>query len=149
MAKPNTLRFGKFRVYVEDPDNPGTYIAPCGFTEKSLDLSATSNEDAIPDCDDPDLPAWVARTIATLSAGVRGTGVWNGGAYATWRRLFLAGASFNVRVEFDDTLANGGGYYQGGAVLNNLGHSGSLGQRVQAAVDMASDGEWTWQDAAA
>lgn len=148
MTQASTIRFGKFRIYVEDPDAPGTYIAPCGLTEKALNLEATANEDAIPDCDDPDAPTWVGRTIATLSAGVTGSGVWTGTAYTVWRRLFLAAASFNVRVEFDETGANGGGYFAGSAVMTNLGDQASLGQRVQASVALASDGAWTWAPAA-
>lgn len=148
MATAPTIRFGKMRIYVEDPDNPGDYLAPCGLTEKSFTLNQTNNEDTVPDCDDPDAPAWVARTPASLSAAWSGSGVWTGEAYTIWRRLALAAAAFNVRVEFDTTGALGGGYYAGSAVLNSLGNSTSIGQRVQAAVDGASDGEWTWVPAA-
>ena len=74
MAKPNTLTFGKFKIYVEDPANPGSFIAPCGFTDKSLTLTAATAEEEIPDCDNPDAPAWVGRNIKSLSATVAGQG---------------------------------------------------------------------------
>lgn len=147
MAQATTIRFGKFKIYVEDPDNPGTYIAPCGLTEKSLQLTASAQEDVIPDCDDADAPAWVGRAISSLSAAVSGAGVWAAESYETWRRLFLAAESFNVRVEFDETGANGGGYYAGAAVMTSLGDAASLGQRVQASIELASDGAWTWTNA--
>jgi hypothetical protein len=148
MAQAQTTKFGKFKIYVEATAGSGTFIAPCGLTQKSFDLSASANEDTIPDCDDPDAPAWVARTVASLSAGVSGQGVWDGDAYATWRALFLAAESFNVRIEFDETGANGGGYYEGAMVLTALGNSASIGQRVQASVTLASDGPLTWVAAA-
>jgi len=148
MAQPTTIRHGKFKIYVEDPNSAGTYIAPCAFTEKALTLAGSPVEDVIPDCDNPDAPAWVGRSIGSLSASVSASGLWAAEAYETWRTLFLAGEPFNVRVEFDETGANGGGYYAGAAVLTSLGNSSSQGKRVEASVELASDGAWTWTAAA-
>ena len=148
MAKPNTLTFGKFKIYVEDPANPGSFIAPCGFTDKSLTLTAATAEEEIPDCDNPDAPAWVGRNIKSLSATVAGQGVFAGEAHATWRNYWLGGASFNVRVVFDATGVNGGGYWQGAACLTSLANAVQLGQKVSANVSLDSDGEWKWTDAA-
>lgn len=143
MTTPTTLRFGKFKIYLEDPDAPGTYILPCGFRDKSMDLDAATQEEALPDCDDPDAAAWLARAVSTLSATVTGNGLFAIESYATWRRWMLAADSRNVRVVFDDVAA---GYYQGAAVLTKLGHAVQLGQRIQASVSLASDGAWAWTD---
>jgi hypothetical protein len=148
MALAQTIRSGKMRVYVEDPDTPGTFVAPCGLTSKNWSLDLQANDDNVPDCDDPDALSWVARTPATRSAKISGTGVFDGTAFALWRRLALTGASFRCRVEFDTGGNPGGGYYQGYFIMNSLGNAANIGQRVQASVDLSSDGEVTWTDAA-
>lgn len=151
MAKPRTLSFANFKIYVEDPDAPGTYVAPCGFTQKALNFQTESSDTNVPDCDDPEAPAWKERAISALSAQVTGAGVLALDSYSFWRAWFLAAESRNIRVLFDDTGANGGGYYQGAAILTNIGHSTQLqsdGNKAQSQVTLDSDGEWTWEDAA-
>ena len=57
MAKPTTLSFGSFKVFMNTANSPDTFVAPCGFTQKALNLSAQSSETTVPDCDDPTAPA--------------------------------------------------------------------------------------------
>lgn len=151
MAKPRTLSFGSFKVYLGDGASPEVFTAPCGFTQKALTIEATVSDTTVPDCDDPEAAAWTERGVTALSATVTGSGVMAMASVETWREWMLSAASKNVRVEFDDTGANGGGYYQGPAVLQSLGHTvalGSDGNKAQLAVNIVSDGEWTWTDAA-
>lgn len=147
MAKPTTLSFGNFKIWVADGDSPGSFIAPCGFTQKSLTMEADVSDGTVPDCDDPEAPAWKDRAVTALSATVAGQGVMAMESLATWRGRMLAGASFAVRVEFDAGVPNGGGYFSGNAILQNLGHSvqlGSDGNKAQLNVNLVSDGEWIW-----
>lgn len=150
--RPRTRRFVYFRVYLDTtPDaNTPTFQMPCGFLSKSLELSATSGETEVPDCDDPDAPVWTERDIRSRSARISGQGVMAMESYDEWRGFYLASASRLVRVEFKDTLANGGGYWQGRAWLTTLNHgSGNRGEKLTLNVDMSSDGEWVWTPAAA
>lgn len=152
MAKPRTLTFSNFKVWIADSASPGVFTAPCGFNQKALNLTAETSDTNVPDCDDPEAPAWTERGVTALSAEVTGQGVMAMGSLEAWREWFLAAESRMVRVEFDDTLANGGGYYQGLAIVTNLGHAvalGSDGNKAQLSVTLVSDGEWTWTDAAA
>lgn len=152
MAKPITLAFSKFKIWVEDPDHPGQFVAPCGFTQKALNLQAETSDTNVPDCDDPEAPAWKERAISALSGQVTGSGVMAMGVYAFYRRWFLGAKSRRIRVEFDDVRANGGGYYEGYAILSNLGHSVQLqsdGNKTQQQMTLDNDGEWAWVDAAA
>jgi hypothetical protein len=149
MAAPRTLKFGDFKIWIEDPDNPGVFIAPCGFTQKALTITGSTSDVVIPDCDDPDAAAWVGRGIASLSAEFNGSGVFALDGHAKWRKRMLAAASFPVRVEFADTGANGGGYYSGNAVLTTLGEAvqrGADGGKTTANVAGQSDGAWIWTD---
>jgi hypothetical protein len=151
MAQPRTLSFGNFKVYIGSNDSPGTYTAPCGFNQKALTIEAETSDTTVPDCDDPEAISWTERGVTALSATVNGSGVMAMASLELWRTWMLAGTPRTVRVEFDDTGANGGGYYEGDAILQSLGHSvalGSDGNKTQLAVNIVSSGAWTWTAAA-
>ena len=144
MARPNTLRFGAFKISIEG-DTPGTYTEPCGFTEKSLTFSQSPTEVDLPDCADPDAPGWIGRDPGPMSASVSGSGVFALEAYPVWQGWMITdgGASRNIRVAFDNA---DGGYYEGAALMTSLGTSAPFRGRLQASVELVSDGEWTWTD---
>lgn len=150
MAKPRTLSFGSFKVYLGDGAAPETFSQPCGFTKKALKITAQSSDTVVPDCDDPDAAAWTERLVSALSAQVSGNGVMAMDSLGAWRNFMLSAASKNIRVLFDDTGTNGGGYFQGPAILTDLSFDvdrKSEGGRVQQAVTLDNDGEWVWVDA--
>lgn len=150
MAQPITSRFGKFVISMEDPTgSPGTYIAPCGFTDKSLTLSADTNDQQIPDCDDPDAPFWVAREVASLSAAISGRGLLALENWDEWRTVFLAAVSHSYRVQLNELLANNGGYFQGNFIISSLALGAAIGTKTTIDVTMASDGALTWVPASA
>lgn len=149
MAAPRTRRFGDFRVYIDvSTTNTPDFKQPCGFTQKSLELSSTTGDTEVPDCDDPDGAVWTERDVRARSARVSGQGVMAMESYDEWRAFFLGGPRL-VRVEFNDTLANGGGFWQGRAVLTTLTHAGSRGEKLTLNIDLTSDGVWAWTPAAA
>src|SRR5690349_17841274 len=123
MAKPTTLAFGSFLVYINTADSPDTFVAPCGFTQKALTLSAATSETTVPDCDDPTAPAWTERAVSALSAQITGQGVMALESLDEWREWYESADQRLVRIEFDTTLALNGGYYEGYAILTNLGFS--------------------------
>ena len=150
MTKPTTTTFGKFLVELETA-TPGTFAAPCGFTQKGFELTAATSETNVPDCDNPEAPAWVERGVTSFSAQITGSGVMAMGSLTTWREWFLSGAAKNVRVHVNESSANGGGHYDFAALLTNLGHStqlGSDGNKVQQSVTIQSTGAVTWTAAA-
>ena len=149
MAQPTTLRFSKFKVLIGDGNTPEAFTAPCGFTKKSLKMSAQSSSTTVPDCDDPDAPAWEEKDIVALSASVNGQGVLAMGSLAMWRTWYLSGASRNVRVVYDLTGEEGGGYWQGAAILTDLSDDVDMkseGGRTQRQVSIENDGPWVWVD---
>lgn len=147
MTAPTTERFGKLIITIDRGD--GTFVAPCGFTKKALKHSTTSSDTEVPDCDDPDLPANVERAVSALSYQVTGSGVLAAENLALWRAWFQAGESRAIKVEVDDTGANGGGFYTGNAILTDWSWDAdrkSEGGRIQQSVQIDSDGGWTWTD---
>ena len=128
------------------------FTAPCGFTNKGFELTAQTSDVNVPDCDNPEAPAWVQRGVTSFSGQVTGSGVMAMGSADTWRNWFMSGAVKNVRVHINETAANGGGHYDFPALLTTLGKSvqlGSDGNKVQQSVTIQSAGVVTWTPAAA
>lgn len=148
MAQPTTIRATKLLVQLGDGASPEVFTAPCGLTTKGIDLTATTQDDEVQDCDDPDAPIWVARGIASLSAGISGSGTLAMESLETWRDWFLSGDPKNIRVKLDLPGASGGGYYAMSAVLTAFNQNGEGKGLVQASITIQSNGEVTWSDAA-
>lgn len=133
-----------------DGGSPETFAHLCTInTSRDFTLEASPVEDPIVDCTAPDSPAWIARVIDTLSAGVSGEGTMDPLTYGVLRDFMLAAAPFNVRITIDLTGAAGGGYYYGSFVMTNLGiaKDGRQGL-VSCSVELQSAGAIGWTDAA-
>lgn len=141
MVKPTTIKSGKIRVKLGDGASPEVFTAPCGFTSKSFVRNKTLNEVSVPDCDDPDAPAWTERDVAALSWSVTGQGVLAAEALETWDAFFDSTESRNVLIEEEFPAPIGIVTYTGRAHLENLEHGAELGQRVTINVSLQSDGE--------
>lgn len=139
MASPTTAKFGKFRVKLGDGASPEVFTAPCGFTSKSLALSKNLTDINLPDCDDPDAPAWVGRDVQSLTASITGEGVMAAESVETWMAAFESTDSVSVKVEIELPLTT---YtYTGAMHLSSLTFGAEQGGRVTANVEMQSDGE--------
>ena len=148
MAQAKVSNFSKWLILLGDGAGPEVFSAPCGLTSRGLDLSASSNDVTVPDCDDEDAAAWTARVIDALSGTISGSGVMDRDSHETWRDWFLSAEAKNVRMSLDETGANGGGYYAGAFILTKLTITGERGNKVLLEVEMQSDGAITWTDAA-
>lgn len=139
MAAPTTAKFGKFRVLLGDGAEPEVFTAPCGFTSKSLALSKNLTDINLPDCDDPDAPAWVGRDVESLTASITGEGVMAAESAPTWMDAYENTDSVSVKVElvFPATTWT----YTGKMHLSSLTLSAEQGGRIQANVEMQSDGQ--------
>lgn len=143
MAQPTTLKFGKFKVEIGDGGAPETFSAPCGFTAKSFSRTKALNEVVIPDCDDPDLPAAVARDVASSSWSVTGEGVLPAASVATWDALFASNTSRNVRITEEWAAPTGNIVYTGAAHLESYEITANLGNRVLVNISLQGDGALT------
>ena len=137
MAQPVTARFGKFRVLL-DLAGTGTHTAPCGFTSKSLTLSKSLSEVALPDCDDPDAPITLGRDVESISASVSGEGVLAASAVETWLDAYESVNSVAVKVEIE--FSTGTVTWTGSMHVESLEIGAEQGGRVTLNVSMQSDG---------
>lgn len=139
MAAPETMKFGKFKVLLGNGAEPEVFTAPCGFTSKSFNRSKTLNEVNVPDCDDPDQIADVARDAVARSATITGSGVMAKSAYPKWKEAYDSSESINckiVREWADGSLVTTTQRFH----LESLEEGAELGDRVQVSVTMQSDG---------
>ena len=139
---PTTQSFGSIVVEVESQTTPGTYVAPVGFDQKALTLTAGNSEANLPANDAPDAPGWTARGVSALSAQVTGSGVYAKDDQAVFEGWFDSGTPRNVRVR-----EVGVGYRVGQAILTNLGITASRTQNAnlaQRSMTIDSDGPWPW-----
>lgn len=145
MAKPTTHTFGQFLIMIERADSPGEFYAPCGLTTKSFNQTASTQETSVPDCDDPDAPAYVERAVDTISAEISGNGVLAAEAFPVWRGWFDSAASRACRVY---PMGQSGGFYSGNFVLTQFNMPVQRGQKVNVDITMTSDGQYVWEDEA-
>ncbi|SEG59095.1 phage tail tube protein [Bosea lathyri] len=66
MAQPTVLSFGKGLLYLGDGASPEVFTKICGFNSIKLTIDKDTNDVTIPDCDDPDAPAWKATDVLNM-----------------------------------------------------------------------------------
>lgn len=135
MTRPTTFRFGEMLVEVGDGGSPEVFGAPCGLNAKAFNATADTNDTIVPDCDDPDAPAWKERAVNALSRDITGSGVLAQEFLATWDAWFASGLSKNVRV----TL--GAKVWLGAYLLSQFQITSNRGDKVQISITMQSDGQ--------
>ena len=137
MAKPTTFRFGELLIEVGDGASPEVFTAPCGLTSKGFNGTADTSDTSVPDCDDPDAPAWKERAVTALSRDISGDGVLASEYKVTWDTWFSSGLTKNVRITI------GGLVWTGAYLLSGFNITGALGEKLKVSVSMQSDGEIT------
>jgi predicted secreted protein len=142
MAKPTVLSSSKLLIMIGDGAGSEVFTAPCGLTTRGINFSKETNDTNIPDCDDPDAPAWAGRDVVSLSGSVSGSGILAKEALATWRGFFFSTEPKNCRVMLDG--GTGWGYWAGSFHCTTFNVTGELGDKVQVEIELQNDGEVTW-----
>lgn len=138
MAKPTTAAATKLLILVGDGATPEVFAEPCGLTTKGFNGQADTGETIVPDCDDPEAPAWKERTTTSLSRDVTGSGVLAKESLAMWNTWFESGEAKNVKIKIDGV---GWITWTGAYLLTGLNITGERGGKVQVEVSLTSDGE--------
>jgi len=141
MAKPTTHTFGEYLLKIESGDSPGVYVAPCGLTSKGFNQSASTSDTNVPDCTNPDAPAYVERAIQSISGEISGSGILAEEAFNTWQQWFDSGLAKSVQIY---PMGSAKGYWGGQFRLTGFNTSAALGEKVQVEITIQSDGQWIW-----
>ncbi len=138
MAPATRIKGGKVRVLLETI-TPGIYAAPCGFTSKTVTLTKGLEEQAVPDCDDPDKVDWLGRDAVSLSMAVSGEGVLAEESIETWLNAWESIDSVNVKVEMEfpaKTIT-----WTGKMHVETMEGTAPNGRTTTSNISMQSDGE--------
>ncbi|APX83814.1 hypothetical protein BV511_03165 [Methylorubrum extorquens] len=148
MSQAQTVPFSGLKVLLESATIAGTFVAPCGLTERSFTLSKETNDTTVPDCDNEDAPGWVERDVVSKSAAISGEGVMARQSIARWQAAYESDEPVKVRVERAGTAAQGGGSYLASYHLTSFEQGGTKGERATVSVELQSTGPVVFTPAA-
>jgi len=141
MAQPTVLPGTKLWILLGDGAQPEVFEQPCGLTTRGIAFTASTNTTLIPDCDDPEAPAWEAKDVNGLSAQVSGNGVMAIESFDVWNDWFQSAALKTCQVTLDDPAL---GHWEGQFILSQLTYGGQRGQKVTVDVTMDNSGAVPW-----
>jgi len=132
--------------------NPGAtvFTHPCLInTERGIAFTSTTNDVLVPDCADPELPAWIGRAKDGLSASVTGAGVLDVPSLGDFWDWFTDEDTRLCKIKINVPLADGGGTWNVNMHLTAFSVTGNRGSKAAFDCTMLSDGAVTWVDASA
>lgn len=119
-----------------------TFTHPCLInTKRGIKFQSSTNKIVMPDCDNPDDPAWTEAIKDALSAMIDGAGKLDRAAVASYDAWFRSKDTKNVQVWLGTV-----GYWQGAFHLTNWEISGDRNDYCDATVSLESSGAlsaWT------
>lgn len=144
MATVKSFKYANTSILLGDGGTPTeTFTALCGFEEMSMTLNVESNTEAIWDCLDPDGMAWGVTNIDSQQITLAGNGLLDTDAMKLWQAWWYtdAGKEKNIRWYRNLTLANGGGWFQGPAILTSYEETGQRQRNWRAAIGISFNGQ--------
>lgn len=147
MADPTLTQ--NFLVKLGDGGGSEVFSWPCGATARSVTLTNSTGEAVVLDCTDPAgtiaaTKRWVESQDTSLSISGRvSTESWG-----VWKAWADAGTVKNIRIELDETGANGGGYWELPAILQSLELGAEGNSTATLTATIVGAGRRTWTDAA-
>lgn len=149
MATVNTMNGTKLLVQIGDGGSPTeVFASDCMInTERGIQFQADTNEFIVPDCDNPDDPAWKVVTKDGLSATITGSGMVHSSSVETFFNWLIDADTKNVRFKSNVTAGNGGGWFSGAFHLTQFELTGNRNEKAMFTCTLVSSGVVTWTDA--
>lgn len=148
MAQPKTMNGTQLVIKLGDGAGSEVFTAKCTINAaRGITFSSQSNEQIVPDCDNPDLPAWVERNRDGLSASITGAGVVDTSNLADFWAWYTQQESRNIQVLINVSSGDGGGYWGMAAILSEFSVNGERKQKALFDCTILSDGPVTWTSA--
>lgn len=141
MAEVDVFNGSKILIRIGDGATPTEAFAhPCLInSSRSVQESATTVDSVVPDCADPDAPAWTQREKDALSVTITGEGLVNKADVAAYQAWLRQAANKNVQYTVDDNTTN----MQGAFHLTEFQVSGERKEKAQVSITLVSDGAVT------
>lgn len=150
MAIVNSLSGTALLVQIGDGTLPTeVFAADCLInTDRGIQFASDENRQVIPDCDNPDDPAWQTLDKDGLTATITGAGMLHTTSVPDWSAWFAANTAKNCRVLLSGVaVGSGGGHWAGAFKLTSWEVTGARNARAEVSVTLGSDGPVTWVDA--
>lgn len=144
MAQPTTKRGTKVQILKGDGGGPEVFSAFCALIAKSFNFQTNTNEFFVPDCADPDAPAWREVVKSGRFLSVSGSGTLAMEDLASYQASYDSDLSDNYQLALDTTDTTYGGHWAGAFMLTNLQIDGNDDGKVQVSISLESDGPVTW-----
>lgn len=151
MAQPDIVRGSYIDIMIGNGAGPEVFSIVCGLTTRTFTEQVNTSDTFVADCADPeDVP--IRRLIPTGKQwSISGEGRYNRAQASVLRDAMGVTKNYRFIVSEPDSDAVDAGYYEGPAMLTNRqigGSSGESGAFASSSLQIESDGEWTWHDAA-
>lgn len=144
MAEVNYTRGVKLVVKVGDGASPEVFSPLCTINaERGITFGSQTNDVNIPDCDDPDKMAWLAREVQSLSIDVTGGGMSHKQDVKRLWDWFESGEAKNCQVILDDASPANVITWEGRFLLTQFDMTGNRAERVNSTMTLSSDGAVT------
>lgn len=142
MALAKTIKFGEQLLLWGDGESPETFTPLCGFTSLELTVNIETNSTNVPDCDDPDLPAWLKSSEVSKQMQLGGSGVIDASALDAFNDWILAGGEKNFRWLTNSVASpEANGYWEAPGILSAYGQTGERGQEWNHSTTILLNGQ--------
>lgn len=140
MAQPDSFNGSKILVKIGDGADPEVFTTKCSINaSRSVQSSATTVDSVVPDCADPDAPAWTEREKDALSITITGEGIHDAADIAFFDTYWRGTDAKNIQAVVADG-ETGAQIYSGKFHLTEYQASGARKEKVQASITLVSDG---------
>jgi predicted secreted protein len=134
----------KLLLKIGNGADPEQFFAKCSINAaRGITFTAATNEFEIPNCDDPDQIAWVAREKKSISVALSGAGMLDTTDVSFFFEYLTDENSRNCQVVVDVPSADGGVVFEGAYHLTDFSITGDRGAKQECSISLASDGEVT------
>lgn len=142
MALAKTIKFGEQMLLWGDGASPETFTPLCGFTSLELTVNIETNSTNVPDCDDPDLPAWLKSSEVSKQMQLGGSGVIDANALDAFNDWILQGGEKNFRWLTNSVASpEANGYWAAPGILSAYGQTGERGQEWNQSTTILLNGQ--------
>ena len=147
MAESRSLSFLNFVLLLGNGAAQGEVFAKVGaFVSRQIKGKLETGSTQVPDAADDSALMSTELEGKTITFEVSGDGILNmaTNSFGVMNGWFMSGLAKNVQLQLNDTLANGGGTYEGAAYLTDFTLAGKKAEKTTVSITLASTGLWAF-----
>ena len=132
----------KLLIMAGDGGSPEVFTAFCTVNAaRSVVGEAATNDFNIPDCEDPEALGWLVREKVSLQYTAQGAGILNTPDVQAFVDWLADPLPHNTQIIVDVPAADGGVIFAGLFHLTHFEITGNRGTKMEATINLISDGE--------